>query len=49
MASIPWNVYFSGKLFDTVWFTTDCDKGYVYNSLVNHDGYPADIRVRKAG
>lgn len=33
------------RLYDSVFFTEDCDPEYVRDSLVNHDGYPADIRV----
>lgn len=32
---------------DTVWFTSQCDADYVKRSLINHDGYPADIEVQK--
>ena len=47
MSSIGWNVYHNGKLIDTVFFTKDCDADYVKRALVNHDGYPSDIRVSK--
>ena len=40
-----YNVYRNGKLIDTVWFT-----GYTVEearkSLIEHDGYPADIVVQ---
>ncbi len=47
MASIGWNVYLKGKLIDTVFFESNCDKGYVYRALVNHDGYDPAIIVKK--
>lgn len=33
---------------DTVFFDSDCDHQYVKRSLVDHDGYPSNIVVRKA-
>jgi len=47
MKSIGWNVYRKGRLIDTVFFDADCDADYVRSSLIEHDGYPADIVVRK--
>lgn len=53
-ANIAWDVYrpskkvYNGLVYwDTVYFTQDCDADYVRNSLVNHDGYPCDVIVRK--
>lgn len=43
-----WNVYRKGKLIDSVPYTKDCDKEYVRRSLIDHDGYPSDIHVRRA-
>lgn len=43
-----WNVYRNGRLIDSVPYDDDCDKEYVKTGLINHDGYPADIEVRKA-
>lgn len=43
-----WNVYLNGKLIDTVFFNKNCDKDYVKDSLINHDGYDYDINVRRA-
>lgn len=40
-----WDVYFRGRWLDTVFYTPDCDAGYVKRTLVNHDGYPPDIVV----
>ncbi len=31
---------------DTVFYDATCDRKYVYDSLVNHDGYDSDIRLR---
>lgn len=51
MRQVAWNVYWKDsslkgyKLLDTVFFDEDCDKEYVYDSLVNHDGYPTDIKI----
>jgi hypothetical protein len=42
-----WNVYLGGKLIDTVFFTPDCDREYVYHALVGHDGYDSRIIVRR--
>jgi hypothetical protein len=42
-----WNVYLYGKLIDTVFFQTSVGKDYVWDSLVQHDGYDADITVRR--
>ena len=39
------NVYLGRKLIDTVFFQKGIDAGYVYDSLVNHDGYNPAIRV----
>lgn len=44
---VAWKVYRGKVHVDTVFFTPDCDANYVYNSLVEHDGYPSDIRVEK--
>lgn len=38
-------VYRGRRHIDTVYFTPDCTAEYVRLSLINHDGYPADIRV----
>jgi hypothetical protein len=42
-----WKVYVSGVQIDTVWYSKDCDSEYVRTSLINHDGYPQNIVVRK--
>ena len=38
----------SRKIIDTVFYDADCTADYVRRGLVEHDGYPADIKVRKA-
>ena len=43
-----WNVYLNNRRIDTVWYNTECDKDYVRNGLINHDGYDPRIIVRKA-
>ncbi len=47
MKSIGWNVYRKGRLIDIVFFDADCDADYVRRSLIDHDGYPPDIVVRR--
>lgn len=42
-----WNVYFRGKLIDTVFYDRDCTAWYVRHGLINHDGYHPNITVRK--
>jgi hypothetical protein len=38
---------YQSKVVDTVFYTPDCDAEYVYRSLVQHDGYPSNIIVRR--
>jgi len=47
MAMNAWKVYVSGVQIDTVFYTQDCDSEYVRTSLIDHDGYPWNIVVRK--
>lgn len=42
-----WNVYLKGRLINTVFYDKYCDRDYVKNSLVNHDGYSQKIYVEK--
>jgi hypothetical protein len=42
-----WNVFLHGRLIDTVCFTSGCDRAYVYQNLVNHDGFDPSIKVYK--
>jgi len=43
-----WDVTLNGKEIDTVWFDKGLDKDWVYDALVNHDGYDEDIKVKEA-
>jgi hypothetical protein len=47
MKMVFWAVYLFGELIDEVPYTVDCDRQYVYDSLVNHDGYDYRIKVKK--
>lgn len=43
---IGWKVYSSsGKLLDVVYFHREVDANFVKDSLIDHDGYPANIIV----
>lgn len=42
-----WNVYRNGKLIDSVNYDDNCTEWYVKDGLINHDGYPADIVVKR--
>jgi hypothetical protein len=42
-----WNVYFAISKIDTVYFNSTMSAEEVKKSLVSHDGYHANIRVRK--
>ncbi len=44
---IFWTVTLNGCYLDSVPFVESCDEWYVLNSLVNHDGYPSGIKVRR--
>lgn len=58
MKQIPWDVFITeyldndygtwigNRCLTTVYFNPDCDAYYVYDNLVNHDGYSKDIIVR---
>ena len=43
-----WNVYLNNRIINTVFYTATCDRDYVYDGLVNHDGYDSRIKVRLA-
>jgi hypothetical protein len=43
-----WNVFIGDSIIDTVYYDTDCNAEYVRDGLINHDGYPSIIKVRKA-
>jgi hypothetical protein len=40
------NVYRKGRVIDTVYFLHGIGASEVRESLINHDCYPNDIRVR---
>jgi hypothetical protein len=44
---VAWNVYLNGKLINTVFYTPNCDKDYVLDGLINHDGYDPAITIRR--
>ena len=44
---IGWRVYLGQHCIDTVFYTPDCDMEYVRTTLINHDGYPFGIVVRR--
>lgn len=48
MPHTAWTVTLNRKNIDTVFFDKDCDKDYVRNALINHDGYDPAIKVRRA-
>ena len=43
-----WDVVRKGKIIDTVFYCKDCDAEYIRRGLIEHDGYPVDILVRKS-
>lgn len=43
-----WNVYLDGKLINTVFYTASCDKDYVLDGLINHDGFDPAIIIRRS-
>jgi hypothetical protein len=47
---LAFNVWCGRKLLDTVFYAASAnpDCAEVRRSLINHDGYPAEIVVRKA-
>ena len=44
---VAWNVYLNGKLIDTVFYNLNCDKQYVFNSLIEHYDYNPAIIIKK--
>ena len=42
-----WNVYLDGEEIDTVFSDDNCDKDYVLDGLINHDGYDAGITIEE--
>jgi len=46
---IKWNIYLNNRVIDSVFFLSlSCGKDYIYDSLVNHDGFDSRIIVRRA-
>lgn len=43
-----WNVYLNGKLINTVFYGVNCDKDYVLDGLINHDGMNPAIIIRRS-
>lgn len=40
-----WAVFLNKKKIDSVFFDKDCDKEYVKNALIEHDGYDPEIVI----
>ena len=40
-----WHIYLGDKWLDTVFYTMGCNRDYVLNSLIRHDGFPENIRI----
>jgi hypothetical protein len=47
ISMIFWDVYLKGKLVDSVPYEKTCNKEYVLQSLINHDGYNPNIKVKR--
>jgi hypothetical protein len=47
MKQTQWNVFLGTKLIESVFFDSDCDKDYVWSSLVSHDGFHPNIWIKK--
>lgn len=43
----PWKVYLNSKLIDVVFFHHTLDHADVKKSLVDHDGYDENIKLKK--
>lgn len=46
--SQAWEVMLGDTCIDTVFYDPDCSADYVRDGLIDHDGYPVGIEVRKA-
>jgi hypothetical protein len=42
-----WNVYRGTKLVDTIYYDSKMAQEEVKTSIMDHDGYPPDIRIEK--
>lgn len=50
MDAIAWGIYRTDNSlepYDIVWFDADMDADTVRRSLIEHDGYPESIVIRK--
>lgn len=45
MTMMAWEVYEDNAYYDTVYFDINCDKEYVREQLIEHDGYPDNITL----
>lgn len=45
---IGWDVLVGDRVIDVVFYESECDEEYVRRTLIDHDGYPAGIRVRQS-
>lgn len=45
----PFDIYRNGRIIDTVFYNymDNVSSDTVKESLINHDGYPSDIEVKK--
>lgn len=44
-----WLVFYRGRVVEEVFYLADMTSADVKTSLVNHDGFPPNIYVRKGG
>ena len=49
MTMMVWEVYEDNAYYDTVYFDDKCDKEYVREQLIEHDGYPDNITLSLIG
>lgn len=47
MNFVFWDVFVGNKCVDSVPYDSDCDAEYVRTTLVEHDRYPPQIKVRR--
>lgn len=47
MKATAWEILLNGKQIDIVFYDADLDADYVKRSLINHDGYHPNIKIRK--
>jgi hypothetical protein len=39
-------IYLHGKHIETVFYDDDCNKNYILNGLINHDGFNPEIKIK---